>query len=61
MTMALLKRRPAGSKPVIAADFAREMLARGARKFSGPFTRHGHAIALEADALHLPCTASRST
>jgi demethylmenaquinone methyltransferase/2-methoxy-6-polyprenyl-1,4-benzoquinol methylase len=31
MTMALLKRRPAGARPVIAADFAREMLARGAR------------------------------
>jgi demethylmenaquinone methyltransferase/2-methoxy-6-polyprenyl-1,4-benzoquinol methylase len=54
MTMALLKRRPAGAKPVIAADFAREMLARGARKFTGPFAHHGHAIALEADALHLP-------
>jgi demethylmenaquinone methyltransferase/2-methoxy-6-polyprenyl-1,4-benzoquinol methylase len=54
MTMALLKRRPAGSRPVVAADFAREMLARGARKFTGPFARHGNAIALEADALHLP-------
>ena len=54
MTMALLKRRPAGSRPVIAADFAREMLTRGARKFTGPFSRHGNAIALEADALHLP-------
>src|SRR5580658_10995601 len=54
MTMALLKRRPAGAKPVIAADFAREMLARGARKFTGPFPSHGSAIALEADALHLP-------
>jgi demethylmenaquinone methyltransferase/2-methoxy-6-polyprenyl-1,4-benzoquinol methylase len=50
MTMALLKRRPAGSRPVIAADFAREMLARGARKFQ----KHGGAVALEADALHLP-------
>ena len=54
MTMALLKRRPAAARPVIAADFAREMLARGARKFSGPFSHHGNAIALEADALHLP-------
>ena len=45
MTMALLKRRPAGSRPVIAADFAREMLTRGARKFTGPFSRHGNAIA----------------
>lgn len=54
MTMALLKRRPHGSRPVIAADFAHEMLARGARKFARPFTRHGSAIPLEADALHLP-------
>jgi len=54
MTMALLKWRPVGSKPVIAADFAREMLSRGAQKFTGPFTDHGAAIAVEADALHLP-------
>ena len=54
MTMALLKLRPAGSKPIIAADFAREMLARGAQKFTGPFARHGSATALEADAMHLP-------
>jgi len=54
MTMALLKRRPLGARPVIAADFAREMLARGARKFSGPFAHHGDAVPLEADALHLP-------
>jgi len=50
MTMALLKHRPLGARPVIAADFAHEMLARGARKFA----RHGGAVALEADALHLP-------
>ena len=54
MTMALLKHRPANARPVIAADFAREMLARGARKFTGPFSHHGSAVALEADALHLP-------
>jgi demethylmenaquinone methyltransferase/2-methoxy-6-polyprenyl-1,4-benzoquinol methylase len=54
MTMALLKRRAAGARPVIAADFAHEMLARGARKFTGPFSHHGAAIALEADALHMP-------
>ncbi|HEX4321031.1 MAG TPA: ubiquinone/menaquinone biosynthesis methyltransferase [Acidobacteriaceae bacterium] len=54
MTMALLKHRPTGARPVIAGDFAREMLARGAYKFAGPFTRHGAAIAVEADALHLP-------
>ncbi len=34
MTMALLKHRPQGARAVIAADFAREMLARGARKFA---------------------------
>ncbi len=54
MTMALLKYRPVGARPVIAADFAREMLSRGAKKFSGPFRKHGSAIAVEADALHLP-------
>jgi demethylmenaquinone methyltransferase/2-methoxy-6-polyprenyl-1,4-benzoquinol methylase len=54
MTMALLKHRPAGARPVIAADFAHEMLSRGARKFSQPFQKHGAAVALEADALHLP-------
>lgn len=50
MTMALLKHRPKGAREVIAADFAREMLARGAKKFQ----KHGGAVALEADALHLP-------
>jgi demethylmenaquinone methyltransferase/2-methoxy-6-polyprenyl-1,4-benzoquinol methylase len=54
MTMALLRHRPVDARPVIAADFAREMLARGARKFGGPFSRHGAAVAIEADALHLP-------
>jgi demethylmenaquinone methyltransferase/2-methoxy-6-polyprenyl-1,4-benzoquinol methylase len=66
MTMALLKRRPRGARPVLAADFAREMLSRGARKFGGPgmgarracepYATLGrpYAVALEADALHLP-------
>jgi demethylmenaquinone methyltransferase/2-methoxy-6-polyprenyl-1,4-benzoquinol methylase len=49
MTMALLKHRPAGARPILAGDFARAMLARGARKFSGR-----GAVALEADAMHLP-------
>lgn len=53
MTLALLKHRPPGGRPVIAADFARGMLSRGARKFGA----HG-AIALEADALHLPLRSS---
>ena len=49
MTMALLKHRPRGARPVLAADFARGMLARGAHKFS----RQGVTV-VEADALHLP-------
>jgi demethylmenaquinone methyltransferase / 2-methoxy-6-polyprenyl-1,4-benzoquinol methylase len=49
MTMALLRLRPKGGRPVLAADFAHQMLVRGAAKF-GP----EGAIALEADALHLP-------
>jgi len=54
MTMALLKRRPTNSKPVLAADFARGMLTRGARKFGPREQGAPYAIALEADALHLP-------
>ena len=53
MTMALLKHRPAGARPILAGDFARAMLARGARKFAG-----SGAIAVEADALHLPLRAA---
>jgi demethylmenaquinone methyltransferase/2-methoxy-6-polyprenyl-1,4-benzoquinol methylase len=55
MTRALLKCRPTKARPILAADFSREMLSRGARRFSprgdgtAPF-----AVALEADALHLP-------
>jgi demethylmenaquinone methyltransferase / 2-methoxy-6-polyprenyl-1,4-benzoquinol methylase len=49
MTMALLKHRPASARPILAGDFARAMLSRGARKFGGR-----GAIALEADAMHLP-------
>ncbi|HEU5351132.1 MAG TPA: ubiquinone/menaquinone biosynthesis methyltransferase [Terracidiphilus sp.] len=49
LTMALLGQRPAGARPILAADFARAMLSRGAQKFAGR-----GAIALEADALHLP-------
>ncbi len=52
MTMALLKHRPRGARPILAADFARAMLERGARKFEGR-----GAVALEADALHLPLRA----
>jgi demethylmenaquinone methyltransferase/2-methoxy-6-polyprenyl-1,4-benzoquinol methylase len=58
MTMALLKRRPHAAEPILAADFSRNMLARGAAKF-GPgrnSIRPGapFAIPIEADALHLP-------
>ena len=49
LTMALLGQRPAGARPILAADFAHAMLRRGAEKFGGK-----GAIALEADALHLP-------
>ncbi len=49
MTMALLKRRPKGARPIVAIDFARKMLDRGAKKFGAR-----GAQAVEADALHLP-------
>ena len=52
MTLALLRRRPKNGRPVLAADFAHQMLLRGAAKFAP----HG-AIAFEADALHLPLPA----
>ncbi|MGD0681077.1 MAG: ubiquinone/menaquinone biosynthesis methyltransferase [Terracidiphilus sp.] len=59
LTMALLKRRPRGARPVLAADFARNMLSRGARKFGGQGVGarkagEPYAVPLEADALHLP-------
>ena len=56
MTMALLKRRPRGARPVLAADFARNMLSRGAKKFGRATRKAGepYAVPLEADALHLP-------
>jgi len=53
LTLALLKHRPPGARPVLAGDFAREMLARGQRKFG----QRG-ALAVEADALCLPLSAS---
>jgi demethylmenaquinone methyltransferase/2-methoxy-6-polyprenyl-1,4-benzoquinol methylase len=54
MTMALLKHRPRGSRPILAVDFARAMLDRGAQKFAALQPGHATAVALEADALHLP-------
>ncbi|HTV06100.1 MAG TPA: ubiquinone/menaquinone biosynthesis methyltransferase [Acidobacteriaceae bacterium] len=49
MTLALLRRRPDKAAPILAADFSHAMLTRGAQKF-----RHRNAVAIEADALHLP-------
>ena len=49
MTLALLKHRPSGAQPILAVDFAHQMLVRGAKKFSSK-----NAIAIEADALRLP-------
>jgi len=54
LTMALLKHRPEIARPILAADFAHGMLRRGAQKFGASKPNHSFAIALEADALHLP-------
>jgi demethylmenaquinone methyltransferase / 2-methoxy-6-polyprenyl-1,4-benzoquinol methylase len=58
MTIALLRRRSTNSQPVIAVDFSHQMVVRGAAKFAA-FEKPGgatapRAIAIEADALHLP-------
>ncbi len=53
MTMALLRYRPAKAQPVLAADFAHQMLVRGHTKFAGH-----NAIAIEADALQLPLSSA---
>ena len=52
MTLALLRLRPEHGRPVLAADFAHQMLLRGAAKF----VPRG-ALAVEADALRLPLPA----
>lgn len=54
MTRALLKGRPRNARPILAANFAHEMLSRGARRFAARKPGAPTAIALEADALHLP-------
>ncbi len=56
MTMALLRHRPQGGRPILAGDFARGMLSRGAEKFGADANHPGrpYAVPLEADALHLP-------
>ena len=53
MTLALLQRRPREARPILAADFSHAMLVRGAAKF-----QKRNAIAIEADALHLPLPAN---
>lgn len=59
MTMALLKHRPAGAEPIVAADFSRNMLERGAKKFAADVRPAGaaYAVPVEADALQLPLAA----
>jgi demethylmenaquinone methyltransferase/2-methoxy-6-polyprenyl-1,4-benzoquinol methylase len=52
MTLALLQRRPHASQPILAVDFAHQMLVRGASKFGS--RNFPGAIAIEADALQLP-------
>ena len=54
LTLALLRHRTAGARPILAADFAHGMLSRGLQKFGSGQRNGPHAIALEADALHLP-------
>ncbi|MGB8031223.1 MAG: ubiquinone/menaquinone biosynthesis methyltransferase [Terracidiphilus sp.] len=62
LTMALLKLRPQGARPILAGDFSPAMLRRGAEKF-GPKKVNSspngapYAVAIEADALHLPLRA----
>ena len=54
LTLALLKLRPEGAQPILAADFSRAMLSRGAKKFAARKPGAPYAVPLEADALHLP-------
>jgi len=54
LTIALLEHRPNVARPILAADFAHAMLSRGLQKFGHARRNGSNAIALEADALHLP-------
>lgn len=69
MTLALLRHRPAAARPILAADFAHQMLVRGSHKFAARYAglrnqsapgkapsspERPIAVAIEADALHLP-------
>jgi demethylmenaquinone methyltransferase / 2-methoxy-6-polyprenyl-1,4-benzoquinol methylase len=62
LTMALLNLRPPDARPILAADFARAMLCRGAQKFAALDSPELHttlrAIPIETDALHLPLRAA---
>jgi demethylmenaquinone methyltransferase / 2-methoxy-6-polyprenyl-1,4-benzoquinol methylase len=61
LTMALLKLRPAGARPVLAGDFSPAMLRRGAEKFQkARRLKPGapYATPIQADALHLPLRAA---
>jgi demethylmenaquinone methyltransferase / 2-methoxy-6-polyprenyl-1,4-benzoquinol methylase len=58
MTLALLSRRPANARPILAADFSHGMLVRGERKFAARKPGKPAAVTLEADALHLPLSAA---
>jgi demethylmenaquinone methyltransferase/2-methoxy-6-polyprenyl-1,4-benzoquinol methylase len=49
MTLALLRHRPEGARPILAADFSHAMLKRGVEKF-----QKRNVVAMEADALRLP-------
>jgi demethylmenaquinone methyltransferase/2-methoxy-6-polyprenyl-1,4-benzoquinol methylase len=57
LTMALLKLRPKGASPILAGDFSPAMLRRGAEKFGPKNADAPYAVAIEADALHLPLRA----
>jgi len=63
LTVALLKLRPVSSRPLLAGDFSRAMLKRGAQRFGRSTIRDSKshrpdnapfAVPLETDALHLP-------
>ncbi len=54
LTMALLKLRPSGARPVLAADFARGMLRLGARKFGEQGLRKPGGSVRKLSALRSP-------
>jgi len=64
LAMALLRLRPPQSRPILAGDFSRAMLLRGAQKFGRQVRQSPskgrkpadapYAIPIETDALHLP-------